>query len=227
MRVTFPKKFHQVEHNLTLKIIVTIYAVIILGIFGSMCMKKIIVCLLMMVALTGCGHYPGRDLKPDDEFSESVKEEFGDSFHYNAHEESDKYGSYYTFEIHDQNLETVIDFYEFASESFHGCDEKTTIAVGIVQVEGLGIPFSIRNYTDETSDKADLDGLYNLHITHLMFNYDSFWDDLSIYSSFTGIKYLTVTDIIQSQADEEGIDWYEFWPDLESVEVIDTSEWNK
>ena len=189
--------------------------------------RKMLLCIIILCVLVGCGHYTGRDLKPDDEFSESVKEKFGDSFHYNAHKETERYGSYYTFEIHDQSLETVRNFYEFANESFLGRDEKITVAVGIVQVEGLGVPFSIRNYTDETIDEADLEGLYNLHITHLMFDHDSFWDDLSIYSSFTGIRYLTVTDIIQQQADEEGIDWYEFWPDLESVEVIDTSEWNK
>ena len=60
-----------------------------------------------------------------------------------------------------------------------------------------------------------------------MFNHDSFWDDLSIYSKFKGIKYLTVTDIIQEQADEQGIDWYEYWPELENIEIIDTSQWNK
>ncbi len=189
--------------------------------------RKIMTCLIIIAVFAGCGHYSGHNLKPDDEFSESVKEKFGDSFHYNAHKETERYGSYYTFEIHDQSLEMVTDFYEFANEAFRGSDEKITVAVGIVQVEGLGVPFSIRNYTDETIDEADLEGLYNLHITHLMFDHDSFWDDLSIYSSFTGIRYLTVTDIIQQQADEEGIDWYEFWPDLESVEVIDTSEWNK
>ena len=189
--------------------------------------RKILGCLVIVVALTGCGHYSGNNLKPDDEFSESVKNKFGDSFRYNAHEESERYGSYYTYEIREQNIETVTEFFQFANDSFGGTDKKITISVGIVQVEGLGVPFSIRNYTDEGCDKADLEGLYNLHITHLMFDHDSIWDDLSIYTSFKGVKYLTVTDVIQQKADEQGVDWYEYWPELVSIEIIDTSEWNK
>ena len=76
--------------------------------------RKMLLCIIILCVLVGCGHYTGRDLKPDDEFSESVKEKFGDSFHYNAHKETERYGSYYTFEIHDQSLETVRNFYEFA-----------------------------------------------------------------------------------------------------------------
>jgi len=190
-------------------------------------MRKILICLIIVAILTGCGHYSGIDLKPDDEFSESVKEKFGDSFHYNAHKETERYGSYYTFEIHDQTLETVTDFYEFANETFCESDKKVTISVGIVLVEGLGEPFSLQNYTNDSTDKPDLEGLYNLHIGHVPFRHDSFWDDLSIYSSFSGIRYLTVTDIIQQQAEEQGIDWYEYWPELENIEIIDTSQWNK
>ena len=189
--------------------------------------RKIWICLIISAILAGCGHYSGNNLNPDDVFTESVKEKFGDSFRYNDHEESERYGSYYTYEICDQYIETVTEFFEFANESFRGIDDKVTISVGIVQVEGLGEPFSLSNYSDESNDKADLEGLYNLHIVHLMFNHDSFWDDLSIYSKFKGIKYLTVTDIIQEQADEQGIDWYEYWPELENVEIIDTSQWNK
>lgn len=191
-------------------------------------MKQIILlCLVLLVIMVGCGHYSGSDLRSDDDFSESIKEKFGDSFRYNYHEETERYGSYYTFEITEQNKETVANFFDFVNEELSGSDEKITISVGIVQVEGLGVPFSIRNYTDENGDKSDLNGFYNLQLIHLKFRHDSFWDDLSIYSSFSGIRYLTVTDIIQQQAEEQGIDWYEYWPELEKVEIIDTSGWNK
>lgn len=47
--------------------------------------RKIWICLIISAILAGCGHYSGNNLNPDDAFSESVKEKFGDSFRYNDH----------------------------------------------------------------------------------------------------------------------------------------------
>ncbi len=36
-----------------------------------------------------------------------------------------------------------------------------------------------------------------------------------------GIKHLRIDSEMQKKAEEQGIDWYEIWPDLEDVVIID------
>ena len=48
---------------------------------------------------------------------------------------------------------------------------------------------------------------------------ESIYNDPATYKDFPNIKCLWVSEKIQKKADEAGIDWYEYWPDLEKVEV--------
>ena len=192
-------------------------------------MKKAIICLIILcvliLPLQACGHYEDYDLKPDDELSKTVKDSFGDAFYYNGMQESTIYGHYYTFQINENNPETIGKLVELLNEQLSNTDEKVTVAVGIKQVEGLGYVFSVSNFSDTNLDHADYDGFYDLWIGYLMYNHDPFWDDVNIYSSLENIKKLEVSDHLQEQAVETGIDWYEVWPDLEEVVVYDTSSW--
>ncbi len=46
-------------------------------------------------------------------------------------------------------------------------------------------------------------------------------NEVSTYINLPDIKNLTVTEKIVQFAEDEGIDWYEIWPDLEHYEVFD------
>lgn len=48
---------------------------------------------------------------------------------------------------------------------------------------------------------------------------DSRYDDISMYTSIEGIKWLRIRAALAKQAKEKGIDWYEIWPELEYYEV--------
>ena len=43
----------------------------------------------------------------------------------------------------------------------------------------------------------------------------------ALYSEIEGIKELHVDKSIQDKADDMGIDWYNYWPDLETVVIED------
>jgi hypothetical protein len=47
-----------------------------------------------------------------------------------------------------------------------------------------------------------------------------FWSELSNYTYFKGIRSLSLPSEVQKKADEEGIDWYSIWPDLEGIETF-------
>lgn len=54
----------------------------------------------------------------------------------------------------------------------------------------------------------------------LLNDYSPF-DKLSTYINLPDIKSLAVSKKIAQIAEEEGIDWYEIWPDLEHYRVFE------
>ena len=50
---------------------------------------------------------------------------------------------------------------------------------------------------------------------------DSIYNKASTYINLPDIKSLVVEKKIDQSAEEEGIDWYEIWPDLEYYEVLE------
>ena len=76
--------------------------------------------------------------------------------------------------------------------------------------------FSARNY----NDVGDVyEGLYYLRILDQLNYYNEEANDLTLYSQIEGIKELHVDKGIQDKADDMGIDWYSYWPDLEKIVV--------
>ena len=51
-----------------------------------------------------------------------------------------------------------------------------------------------------------------------------FWNDPSTYTCFNGIKRLGLPNTLQDRADENGVDWYDAWPELEEMEIYETNE---
>lgn len=47
------------------------------------------------------------------------------------------------------------------------------------------------------------------------------YDKLSTYINLPDVKSLSVSKKIAKKAEEEGIDWYEIWPDLEHYRVYE------
>ena len=189
--------------------------------------KKITVILVfaLTIFLTACGHYIDYDTKPDDGLSLAVKDAFGDAFYYCGKEESDVYGDYYTFQINENDPDLIRRFVDVLNEYISESDDKVTVVVGIKQVEVLGQVFSLSNFSDTSLDYPDYDGFYDLWIGYLMYDHDSFWDDVNIYSSLVEVRKIEVSDKLQDKAELTGIDWYELWPNLEEVTVYDTSGW--
>ncbi len=80
--------------------------------------------------------------------------------------------------------------------------------------------FIVRNYTDGYSSSANYEKLQYLCILGTNHGSEkSIYNDPETYKNFPDIQYLEVSEKIQKAADEAGIDWYEYWPDLKTVEV--------
>lgn len=81
---------------------------------------------------------------------------------------------------------------------------------------------SIRNYyegEDGYEQYGYFQTLYIYGTSPHMDQQETLYDKISTYINLPDIKSLGVTEKIAQRAEEEGIDWYEIWPDLEHYEV--------
>ena len=78
------------------------------------------------------------------------------------------------------------------------------------------------NFSYDDSPTTEYDGFYRLRVFYER-GYP-WWIEPDVYTEIDNIIRLEIPDIMQEKADEEGIDWYEIWPDLEEVIVYETDE---
>ena len=139
--------------------------------------------------------------RPNDELSRSVKEAVGDDFYYQGKEKYD----------------SGVTEYQYTVKNEQG---KITVWVGIKIPGGLEDVLYLENFSDEGLDEADYDGMYAIHIRKPDTAHDTCFDSPSVYTEIEGIRKLTINAEMKKQAEKEGIDWYELWPDLEEVKVV-------
>ena len=78
---------------------------------------------------------------------------------------------------------------------------------------------SICNYSSDELEYPDFEGLQKAVI--MGSKYDDYkYSSPVTYSLLPNIKYLCVSEQMQKIAKELDIDWYDYWQDLESVEVF-------
>ena len=160
---------------------------------------------------------PGTE--PDDYFSEKIMESVGDSFIYEGRTHDRESGWIYCFLITNHSEESIESFANVIFEC--GSHEKKAT---IIVEDGYSIywpVFSLKNYSDDISDEISENFCYFCIKQDYVLE-RPFWSELHIFKYFKDIRSLTLPSEVQEKAEEEGIDWYEIWPDLEEVIVYET-----
>ena len=75
--------------------------------------------------------------------------------------------------------------------------------------------FRLSKYRDYGDERG---GMYRLQIYDLP-DHNAAAFDPELYSEIEGIRELHVAKAMQNMADDKGIDWYSYWPELEKVVV--------
>ncbi|MDE6663357.1 MAG: hypothetical protein K2K46_08440 [Lachnospiraceae bacterium] len=81
---------------------------------------------------------------------------------------------------------------------------------------------SLHNYYEGEDGYEQYGTFQNLYIYGTFYDveqHDNPYNKISTYINLPDIKSLGVTEKIAQSAEEEGIDWYEIWPDLEHYKV--------
>ena len=185
-----------------------------------------IIVIIVLALLLGCVtfHFLGsiRGIRPQDAFSRAVIKDASESA---------------TLMAVDVNDEENITYYEFINNSWTdemrnrlatALTENVTLAEGKVCVtlweeNGFGSYskiFSVYNFYENETGFIMLDGFYRLNTSDLFIDSDIWGRPETYKECFDTIMVLEIPIEFQQKAEEEGIDWYEIWPELEEIEYL-------
>ncbi|MBP5253055.1 MAG: hypothetical protein J6Z21_04605 [Lachnospiraceae bacterium] len=158
----------------------------------------------------------------DDLFSENVMKKMKDSYLYMGSSRERGVVKIYNFKANGLYDNSICDMYSVCTDYIGYCRGKTMICLNDGSAGMLTPMVILTNYSDESVNSPDYDGFCSLYV--ISREYYKYWLEPDRYIGIVGIKKLEIPDIMQETADEEGIDWYEIWPDLEEVIVYETDD---
>ncbi len=173
--------------------------------------------LLGLSRMNRCGdNSPNRGI-PYDKFSRAIYREMGDDiwYYYKDKGRSGEKEYYYIIEKCDRDI--ITRFSKVLNDLAQEEKKKIAIYVEVEDPYGSESVLNLKNYSNDNSEQADYERFYALSIS-----YPDFEEELrnpQTYTGIEGIKYLRIDSEMQKRAEEQRIDWYEIWPDLEDVVV--------
>ncbi len=159
-------------------------------------------------------------IRPADELTRAVRKATGKALYYHGKEESDSGVTEYEYGMREWDKDVITNLVNALNDVVKKKQGKVRVKVYLKISKGLCPVFSVENFSDDGLEAADYDGMYAVCIRKLGDEYDAFCDNPSFYTGIEGIKKLSINAGMKKQAEKEGIDWYELWPDLEEVEVV-------
>ncbi len=175
--------------------------------------------LLGLSRMNRCGdNSPNRGI-PYDKFSRAIYREMGDDIWYYYKDKGRSGEKEYYYIIEKCDRDTITRFSKVLNDLAQKEKKKIAIYVEVEDPYGSESVLNLKNYSNDNSERADYERFYALSIS-----YPDFEEGLrnpQTYTGIEGIKYLRIDSEMQKRAEEQGIDWYEIWPDLEDVVIID------
>lgn len=173
--------------------------------------------LLGLSRMNSCGdNSPNRGI-PYDKFSRAIYREMGDDIWYYYKDKGRSGEKEYYYIIEKCDRDTITRFAKVLNDLAQEEKKKLAIYVEVEDPYGSESVLNLKNYSNDNSEQADYERFYALSIS-----YPDFEEELrnpQTYTGIEGIKYLRIDSEMQKRAEEQGIDWYEIWPDLEDVVV--------
>lgn len=178
---------------------------------------------IVFVLMTGCGPHINMSQKADDDISKAIKKNIGKKVYYEGKSTSESGAIRYTYLLRDsQDKGLLSDLVDIVNEKLAEENTEELIVLAIREkISGGETPIvTIRNY-DKNEVAASESKCLNYIIIYgnEIADYSSY-NKASFYPTMEGIEYLEVIDKVNQSAEDEGIDWYEVFPDLKGYEVF-------
>ena len=180
---------------------------------------------MSLIMLSGCvmgiDRYESRNHRADDVISKAIYEEFGGKeLHYQGRDILTDEGTFYGYvinEIPENMLQRVLRVVNdtLDKENIHN---KINISFYLPSGGGAARMLTLTNYSEETMSKSDFDAVQHLWIGADQYRGGIFFEP-DTYKNLNGIKYLEISGELQDYAEKKGVDWFEYLPDLERLDV--------
>ena len=173
--------------------------------------------LLGLSRVNRCGNNSPNHGTPYDNFSRAIYREMGDDIWYYYKDKGRSGEKEYYYIIEKCDRDTITRFAKVLNDLAQEEKKKIAIYVEVEDPYGSESVLNLKNYSNDNSERADYERFYALSIS-----YPDFEEGLrnpQTYTGIEGIKYLRIDSEMQKRAEEQRIDWYEIWPDLEDVVV--------
>ena len=173
--------------------------------------------LLGLSRMNRCGNNSPNPGIPYDKFSRAIYREMGDDIWYYYKDKGRSGEKEYYYIIEKCDRDTITRFAKVLNDLAQEEKKKIAVYVEVEDPYGSESVLNLKNYSNDNSERAGYERFYALSIS-----YPDFEEGLrnpQTYTGIEGIKYLRIDSEMQKRAEEQGIDWYEIWPDLEDVVV--------
>ncbi|MDE6663358.1 MAG: hypothetical protein K2K46_08445 [Lachnospiraceae bacterium] len=191
-----------------------------------------ILTLLSAMIVTGCGEIfmYGGNQRPDDDISKAIYKAVGrKKVYYEGKHINPGEIARYEYTVHDYKDEKVLTNMVEAINAVleeKEMTEKICLTIREEMGGGQGTEWvaSLRNYYESEDGYETYESLQILYIRGTKSSQkgdSSPYNKASTYINLPDIKSLVVSEKIAQNAEEEGIDWYEIWADLEYYEFLD------
>jgi len=186
--------------------------------------KKILSILIILLFLTGCcGPIKYEKLEADDEISRAICEAVdSEDIYYQGKRVTSEEVTYYRYLLYYEEIGQLEQIVACVNEILKETDDdfKINIDCWLRVPGGQGNAINLANYSDANLPEPDYEALQMLSIGSGRYGtYGSIYTKPDTYKNLPDIRYLEVHKDMQETAELEGVDWYEYWPDLERVEV--------
>lgn len=148
----------------------------------------------------------------------AIHKKVGNKVHYEGKRREEENEVKYVYLIRDRQDENLLaDLVDAVNEKLETKDVQKKVGLIIWEEIAGGIMPVVFLYNHHNNSIRS--GIYYIEISgNDVADYSSF-DRASYYPTLEGIEYLRVIDKVNKSAEEEGIDWYEVFPDLKGYEV--------
>lgn len=186
---------------------------------------RLLILYLLVSFMLGCGAvtYKPKMKKADDAISKAIYEKVGEKVSYEERNET-KYGAlqYRYILLDNDDKDLLPDMVGAINGVLDEESKKVDLCIVIVTPSALETVAVISNYDRDSEDIDDTrcGYLYCLRIWGSDRDDENLYNQAFTYPTMEGIEYLKVVEKVSKDAEKDGIDWYEVFPDLKGYEIF-------
>lgn len=186
----------------------------------------VLICIALCIIFTGCvGYGQLKDKAADDDLSKCVKDFAGDSVIYVSKTVNDGVISY-TFVIKQDQMEITHGLIDVLEENLKNQVNRTEVIIGNDIGSGGGVEYGIvlSNFYDLNEKTIISKSICSVKIYYPDITKRELFFDLKLYDDIkdtSKIEELVIDKEIQKIAKDSNVNWYELFPGIKKMEVID------